>query len=156
MLNLFSPSRSRCGDLDRRSFLKVGCFGLAGVNLSLADLLRAQAHAAEEGRAGPTDRSVILVWLDGGPPQHETYDPKPAAPIEFRGPLKAMSTNVPGVQISELLPYHARLMDKVSIIRSMHHDIGDHFAAAHWMLTGYLGSNSSNLPPQYPSAGSIV
>ena len=67
-----------------------------------------------------------------------------------------MSTKVPGILVSELLPYHARLMDKMSIIRSMHHDNGDHYAAAHWMLTGYLGSNASSLPPQYPSAGAIV
>ena len=90
------------------------------------------------------ERSVILIWLDGGPPQHETYDPKPDAPAEFRGPLKAISTAVPGVQVSELLPNHARLLDKVSLIRSLHHDNGDHFAAAHWMLTGYLGSNAVN------------
>ena len=87
---------------------------------------------------------MILVWLDGGPPQHETYDPKPDAPAEFRGPLKADRARAcPGVQVSELLPEHARLMDKMSIIRSMHHDNGDHFAAAHWMLTGYLGSNAA-------------
>ncbi len=70
------------------------------------------------------DRSVILIWLDGGPPQHETYDPKPEAPAEFRGPLKAISTAVPGAQVSELLPNHARLLDRVSLIRSMHHDNG--------------------------------
>ena len=99
---------------------------------------------------------MILIWLDGGPPQHETYDPKPDAPAEFRGPLKAIPTAVPGVHVSELLPAHARLMNKMSIIRSMHHDNGDHFAAAHWMLTGYLGSNAANLPAQYPSAGSII
>ena len=107
-------------------------------------------------RRGPRDLSVILVWLDGGPPQHETYDPKPEAPAEFRGPLGAMNTCVPGISISELLPYHARMMDKMSIIRSMHHNTGDHFAAAHWMLTGYHGSTSVDLPPQYPSAGSII
>ncbi len=100
---------------------------------------------------GAESKRLGLIWLDGDPQQHETYDPKPEAPVEFRGPLKAMSTKVPGVQISELLPNHARLMDRMSIIRSMHHDNGDHFAAAHWMLTGYLGSNSANLPPQYPS-----
>src|SRR5581483_773934 len=54
------------------------------------------------------------------------------------------------------LPYHARLMDRMSIIRSMHHDNGDHFAAAHWMLTGYHGSNAVNMAPQYPSAASII
>ena len=146
MLNLSSPLPRRCDGLSRRSLLKAGSLGLAGVNLGLADLLRARAIAAENGRTGPADRSVILVWLDGGPPQHETYDPKPQAPGEFRGPLKAMSTKVPGILVSELLPYHARLMDKMSIIRSMHHDNGDHYAAAHWMLTGYLGSNASSLP----------
>ena len=99
---------------------------------------------------------MILVWLDGGPPQHETYDPKPEASVEFRGPLKPIDTSVPGIQVSELLPEHARMMDKMSIIRSMHHNNGDHFAAAHWMLTGYLGSNALNLAPQYPSAASII
>ena len=111
---------------------------------------------AGAGASAGDDLSVILVWLDGGPPQHETYDPKPEAPSEFRGPLKAIDTAVPGVQVSELLPEHARLMDKMSIIRSLHHDNGDHFAAAHWMLTGYLGSNASNMTPMYPSAGSII
>jgi hypothetical protein len=156
MLTFTGPAPARCDGHSRRSFLKVGSLGLAGASLSLADFLRARAIAAAEGQTGPADRSVILVWLDGGPPQHETYDPKPDAPVEFRGPLKAMSTRVPGIQISELLPYHARLMDKISIIRSMHHDNGDHFAAAHWMLTGYLGSTGADLPPQYPSAGSII
>jgi hypothetical protein len=143
---------SRFGDgVTRRTVLKAGFLGLAG--LSLPEFLRARAAG---GAPGGDDLSVILVWLDGGPPQHETYDPKPDAPVEFRGPLKPMDTKVPGVQISELLPYHARLMDKMSIIRSMHHNNGDHFAAAHWMLTGFLGSNASNLAPQYPSAASII
>ena len=156
MLNFIDPSPRRCDGLNRRSFLKAGTLSLAGLSLSLADVLRARAFAEAEGRPGPTDRSVILVWLDGGPPQHETYDPKPEAPAEFRGPLRAMSTRVPGVQVSELFPNHARLMDRMTIIRSLHHDNGDHFAAAHWMLTGYLGSNAVNLAPQYPSAGSII
>lgn len=156
MLNFIDPSPRRCDGLNRRSFLKAGSLSLAGVSLSLADLLRARAVAKVAGRSGPKDRSVILVWLDGGPPQHETYDPKPEAPAEFRGPLGAMSTALPGVRISELLPKHARLMDKISILRSLHHDNGDHFAAAHWMLTGFLGSNAVNLAPQYPSAGSVI
>jgi uncharacterized protein (DUF1501 family) len=136
----------------RRSFLKAGYLGLAGLGLS--DLLRAQASAGT--RAPADDLSVILVWLDGGPPQHETYDPKPDAPAEFRGPLKAIDTRVPGMQVSELLPYHARLADKIALIRSMHHNNGDHFAAAHWMLTGYLGSNAADLAPQYPSMASVI
>jgi hypothetical protein len=124
--------------------------------LTLGDVLRARALAGSTGHAPPRDASVILIWLDGGPPQHETYDPKPEAPVEFRGPLKAIPTVLPSVQISELLPRHARLLDKMSIIRSMYHDNGDHFAAAHWMLTGYLGSNAGDLPAQYPSAASII
>jgi len=75
-------------------------------------------------------RGLRIAWSswygsDGGPPQHETYDPKPQAPTEFRGPLKAMSTKVPGILVSKLLPNHALLMDKMSIIRSMHHDNGE-------------------------------
>jgi hypothetical protein len=144
------PFRGRDG-VTRRSFLQAGALGLTG--LSIADLLRARALAA--GTAA-SDLAVILVWLDGGPPQHETYDPKPGAPSEFRGPLAAIDTAVPGVQVSELLPEHARLMRRMSIIRSLHHDNGDHFAAAHWMLTGALGSNALNMRPMYPSAGSVV
>ncbi|HWE36972.1 MAG TPA: DUF1501 domain-containing protein [Isosphaeraceae bacterium] len=140
--------------VNRRGFLRAGYLGLAG--LGLADLLRAEAAAKEAGKRPAGDLSVILVWLDGGPPQHETYDPKPDAPAEFRGPLRPIDTAVPGVQVSELLPIHASLMDKMSIIRSMHHNNGDHFAAAHWMLTGFFGSNAADLAPQYPSAGSII
>jgi hypothetical protein len=140
--------------VSRRDFLKIGTLGWGG--LTLADALWARSHAAAAGSVAVPDRSVILIWLDGGPPQHETYDPKPDAPEEYRGPLKPIATVLPGVQVSELLPRHAQLLDKVSIIRSLHHDNGDHFAAAHWMLTGYLGSNAINMAPQYPSAGSIV
>src|SRR3954447_6996720 len=154
MLELTGRSSRCCDGRSRRDFLKAGFLGLSG--LGLADVLRAEARAKGDGGAQPRDLSVILVWLDGGPPQHETYDPKPEAPAEYRGPLKAMETSVPGILVSELLPEHARLMDKMSIIRSMHHNNGDHFAAAHWMLTGYLGSNALSLPPQYPSAGSII
>ena len=154
MLELFGASGRRCDGLSRRGFLQVGSVGLAG--LTLADVLRARANAGGDNPKSLAERSVILIWLDGGPPQHETYDPKPDAPTEYRGPLQAIPTALPGVQVSELLPNHARLMDRMSIIRSLHHDNGDHFAAAHWMLTGYLGSNAINMAPQYPSAGSIV
>jgi Protein of unknown function (DUF1501) len=154
MLELTAPSPRRCDGVSRRSFLKVGSLGFTG--LTLADALRVKANASASNGASVPERSVILIWLDGGPPQHETYDPKPNAPAEYRGPLKPISTAVPGVQVSELLPNHARLLDKVSLIRSLHHDNGDHFAAAHWMLTGYLGANGSNQTPKYPSAGSII
>jgi hypothetical protein len=150
MLDLYGLPTRCCEGLTRRSLLKAGFLGLAGVGLP--DLLRARASAAAPG----DDLSVVLVWLDGGPPQHETYDPKPLAPTEFRGPFSPIPTNVPGIDICEALPQHARVMDKAAVIRSMHHNNGDHFAAAHWMLTGYLGSNAANLPAQYPSMASII
>jgi hypothetical protein len=68
MLNLIDPSQRRCNARSRRSFLKAGTLGLAGASLSLSDFLRARAAAADGGRTGLPDRSVILVWLDGGPP----------------------------------------------------------------------------------------
>jgi hypothetical protein len=154
MLELFGGPTRTCDGVSRRALLKAGVLGLSG--LALPDLLRLEARAKAAGTSAGRDLSVILVWLDGGPPQHETYDPKPDAPADYRGPLKAMDTCVPGIRVSELLPEHARMMDKMALIRSMHHNNGDHFAAAHWMLTGYLGSNAVNLAPQYPSAGSII
>jgi hypothetical protein len=149
--NLTAPGSA---SWSRRCFLKVGALGLGG--LTLSDALRCRALAGAAGQTQAEEKSVILIWLDGGPPQHETYDPKPEAPAEFRGPLKSIPTVLPGVSISELFPRQARLLDRMAIIRSMHHDNGDHFAAAHWMLTGYLGSNAADLAPQYPSAGSII
>src|SRR4051794_7407934 len=142
---------TNCAGMPRRSFLQAGFLGLAGP--SLADLLRIRsAQAAAPGK----ETACILVWLDGGPPQHETYDPKPEAPAEFRGPLQAIATAAPGIRVSELLPYHARMMGKMSVLRSVYHNNGDHFAAAHWMLTGFLGSNAADMAPQYPSAGSVI
>ena len=99
---------------------------------------------------------MILYWLDGGPTHMETYDPKPEAPAEYRGPFGAIETSAPGIRVNELLVHHAQQMDKVSLIRSMHHNNGDHFAAGHWMLTGYHGSTAADLDPQYPSMGAVI
>jgi hypothetical protein len=139
-----------CQGLSRRSALKAGFLGLMG--LSLGDLLRLRA----EGSADKKDTAVILLWLDGGPSQLETYDPKPEAPSEYRGPYGVINTNVPGIRISETLPQHARHADKMVFVRSLHHDTGDHFAGAHWMLTGRFGSTAVSLPQKYPSVGSYA
>jgi len=139
-----------CQGISRRTALKAGFLGLSG--LSLADLLRLKAAGAAEKK----DTAVILLWLDGGPSQLETYDPKPEAPSEYRGPWGAIDTNVPGIRISESLPLHARYADKMVFVRSVHHDTGDHFAGAHWMLTGRHGSTSVDLPQKYPSVGSYA
>ncbi len=142
--------RGNCQGVSRRSALKAGFLGLTG--LTQADLFRMQA----EGAARKTNKSVILIWLDGGPSQLETYDPKPHAPMEYRGPWGAISTNVPGMQCSEILPMHAQHADKMVFIRSLHHGTGDHFAGAHWMLTGRHGSTSADKVQKFPSVGSYV
>ncbi len=151
MLRIQEPMSGRdCPGISRRSALKAGFLGLMG--LSLADVLRLRAEAPTEKK----DTSVILLWLDGGPSQLETYDPKPDAPVEYRGPYDTIQTKVPGIRLSELLTGHARHADKMAFIRSLHHDNGDHFAAAHWMLTGRFGSNAANQAPKYPSVGAFA
>ena len=152
MLRIWQDVRTaNCQSATRRDFLQLGALTAGG--LALCDVFRSRAGATGTGLP---DKSVILYWLDGGPTHMETYDPKPEAPREYRGPFAAIESNVAGIKLNELLVHQAKVMDKVSLLRSVHHNNGDHFAAAHWMLTGFYGSNASNLPPQYPSAGSIV
>jgi hypothetical protein len=141
---------TNCAGASRRTAIKAGFLGVLG--LTTADLLRLRA----EGAAKRNGKSVILIWLDGGPSHMETYDPKPAAPKEYRGPWLDMPTNVPGIRFSEMLPLQAKHADKMCVLRSVHHDTGDHFAAAHWMLTGRHGSTSANKAQKYPSVGSCV
>lgn len=143
-------SAMNCQGITRRSAIKVGFLGLLG--LTSADLLRLRAHSNPQRN----NKSVILIWLDGGPSHLETYDPKPEAPMEIRGPWGAIETNVSGIRISEMMPRHAKHADKMVFIRSMHHKNSDHFAAAHWMLTGRFGSTANDLPQKYPSVGSYV
>ena len=137
----------------RRVALKAGMLGVTG--LSLPDLFRAQAKAKESGSAA-NNKSVILIWLDGGPSQLETFDPKPDAPAEVRGPFGICKTKTPGVNVSALMPQVAKRFEKLSLIRSLHHDNGDHFAAGHWMTTGRFGSTSVNQAQKFPSVGSYV
>ena len=141
---------ANCAGVSRRTALKAGFLGIAG--LSLGDLLKLQA----QGAATKNDKAIILIWLDGGPSQLETYDPKPDAPSDYKGPFDAIATNVPGIFLSETLPQHAKHADKMVFIRSLHHGTGDHFAGGHWMLTGRFGSTTANLPQKYPSVGSYV
>lgn len=142
-----------CHGLSRRSFVKVGVAGMASAGP--AAVLEARAAAVASG-APRKDTSVILLWLDGGPGHIDLYDLKPDAPAEVRGIWRPIRTNVPGIEISELFPRQARVADLFSIIRSLHHDNGDHFTAAHYMLTGRGGPNGSSTPGRYPSLGSIA
>ncbi|MGK0187349.1 MAG: hypothetical protein ACI9R3_003136 [Verrucomicrobiales bacterium] len=144
--------------MERRSFLKAGMLGMAG--LSLADLLRAESKAAAAGKVVTSrQNSVIILWMRGGPSQHETWDPKPEAPEEYRGAFGAMPTNVPGIEICDLLPKSAAIMDKWSIIRSLHHKDAGHSSGDQIMFTGYPAApNPSPEGPgnTMPCCGSVV
>ncbi len=105
------------GALPRRSFLRASLTGLS--TLGMADLLRLEATAATTGRAPSHGPSIIVVWLWGGPSHMETFDLKPDAPEEYRGTFRPISTNVPGIAISEKLPRLARIADKYALIRSV-------------------------------------
>ena len=156
MIHVNGQPFGHCAGITRRSLLQAGVLSFSG--LSLADAMRAGTLASTTPRnSAVADRtSVILIWLDGGPSQHETYDPKPDAPEQFRGPISSISTSVPGVQLSSLMPESARLLDRMALIRSMHHNNNDHFSAAHWMLTGYKGAGNAPTVPKVPSAGAVV
>ena len=145
--------RPYCDGLRRRSFVQLGLAGLASV--ALPDLLRAKATSSSGG-TGAKNTSTILIWLDGGPSHLDTYDMKPDAPDEYRGIWKPIHTNVPGIDVTELFPRHAQVADKFSVIRSIHHGTGDHFAGAHYMLTGRGGANGGNKSSKFPSVGSIA
>src|SRR4051794_26368252 len=145
-----------CTGVTRRSFVQAGLLGLGG--LGLADVFRLRASARQPGRASG-DTAVILFWLSGGPGHMETWDPKPNAPAEYRGPLGAIRTSVPGIQLGELLPGQARLMHKLAVLRTVNHGSGDHTKANHWMLTGFEGPafNAPDFKVQRrPSLGSAV
>jgi uncharacterized protein (DUF1501 family) len=137
--------------MTRRNFLQAGVLG----GLTLADLGRLQA--ANPGRR--RDTAVILFWLSGGPGHMETWDPKPDAVAQFRGPFGASRTRVPGLLVGELLPQTARVMDRVAVLRSVSHGSGDHTKANHWMLTGFEGP-AFNVPDfkvqRRPSLGSAT
>jgi hypothetical protein len=152
MLDVLGHSYPTCDGLTRRSFLRVGFLGLAG--LTLADHLRLRAAAAKAG--SPTkDTSVILLWLGGGPSHLDMYDLKPSAPAEFRGEFRLIKTNVPGIEVGEHLPRQAKLMDKLAVVRSVAHTNAGHGMGSHWMLTGYVPSIEIN-DNLNPSCGSVV
>lgn len=142
------------GDLvrvgSRRWFLQTGVAGLAG--LTLADTLRLQAASSRGDR-----KSVILFWLSGGPSQIDTWDPKPDAPVEIRGPYQTIPTSVPGIRVCEHLPLQARLMHKLSLIRSV-----DCSSSNHTPITMQAGNPLARRTDDqkdgggYPSMGSVV
>jgi hypothetical protein len=143
-----------CDGLNRRSFLQIGLAGIGGIGLP--ELRRARAEtAAKHGATKNT--SIILIWLDGGPGHMDMYDMKPDAPAEYRGLWKPIKTRVPGFDVTELYPLQAQVTDKFSMVRSLHHDTGDHFAGGHRMLTTKdMGVSGANNEQRFPGIGAIV
>src|ERR1700680_2647223 len=133
---LFSPGTIASG-ASRRDFLKIGGLAFAGINLP-------RLLASETGRR---EVSCIVLFQNGGASQLDTFDPKPDAPSEVRGSFGQISTSVPGVQISELLPRTAKVMHKFSVIRSMHSDEAIHESARHNICRGTRPRNNT-LPPR--------
>jgi hypothetical protein len=147
-----------CRGLTRRAFLEVGASSVFGV--SLADLLRARATAGSTAATG-TARSVLLLWLWGGPSHLDTWDPKPAAPLEYRGPFTPVATSVAGVRVTELFPRVARLARHFALVRGLHTDANDHGVAGTIGLTGSsaggVGLDGRPLPgTPRPATGSVV
>lgn len=150
----------------RREALCVG--GLTTIGLSLPALL---ASRSSRGAAAPNllsrelgatfgrAKNCIFLWLQGGPPQHETFDPKPNAPVAIRGPFKPIATTVPGVHFCELLPRTARHAHRLAVVRSLSTRDDNHDVSGYWLLTGYPygpGSARQIKPTDWPYFGSIV
>jgi Protein of unknown function (DUF1501) len=148
MLLLGQQRQRTCAGWTRRAFLQVG--GSTVLGLSLANLLRLRAEGSAGG--GGSAKSVLLLWLWGGPAHLDTWDPKPDTPIEFRGPFTPIATKVAGTRITELFPQIAELTDQFSIIRSMHTASNDHGVAGTIGLTG-SGSGAIDLGGKAAAGG---
>ena len=156
MLNFLSNrKRTDCDGQNRRDFLKVGALGMTG--LMLPDLLRARAAAAAAGQA-TRNKSVVWVWLGGGPTHVETFDPKMTAPSEFRSVIGSIPTNVPGVDIGSVFTKVARNADKFAFVRSFAHSNSGHGGGTHWVMTGYnfVAADNPGAGQSHPGIGSIL
>jgi hypothetical protein len=139
----------------RRNLLKAGLAGMAG--LSVPDLLRRRAGAAEGRRSIEGSKAVILLWMAGGPSHIDTFDPKPDRPLQNRGPFGAIPTRLPGVLLCEHLPRLAAMLDRFSIIRSVDARFSNHepnkvFQTANREAEPRINPNAE----RYPAIGSVV
>ncbi len=134
--------------LSRRDFVRVG--GLSALGVGLVDLLRGRAVTAAVTKKSA--KACILIWLDGGPSHLETFDPKPLAPAEIRGPIGAIPTAQPGIRISDLLPNLAARLNQITVVRSVTSPLGEHNFGTHYLLTGYRPTPALD----YPAVPSVV
>ncbi len=138
-----------CDDFDRRDFLHAGALSMLGLSLTDAFNLKAMGATAPEGE----NKNCIMLMLVGAPSQLDTWDPKPNAPAEIRGPFKSIKTNVPGIELSELFPRMAKNADKFAILRSVYHTAAAVHDTGHQMMqTGRLFQNGI----EHPHAGCVL
>src|SRR5262245_17468468 len=154
MLTIHEPrSAANRPGITRRSFLRVGALALGG--LTLGDVLRLRAESPAPGK--PRQKSVIMIHLSGGPSHLDMYDMKPQAPAEYRGEFSPIRTNVPGMQICELMPGQAKIADKFAILRGVQLA---HLHTANEFYSGYPWQDSprASVPgeAQRPALGSVV
>ena len=141
--------RTDCEGFHRRDVLTIGSAGILG--LTLPGILASEAKA--KGNSGHSKaKSVILLWLSGGPATIDMWDNKPEAPEGIRGEFKSIDTNVAGIRVAETFPKFAQVMDKATIVRSLYHTIPSHGPAAVFMTTG----NKPTAALQYPALGSVA
>jgi hypothetical protein len=143
LLGNLIPSRT----LDRRSFLTLGTLGMAFPGL---------VRAAGTEPPARQDVSIILFFMAGGPSHLDTYDMKPGQPAEVRGPFAPIATSLPGLEVCDLMPRQAAIADRLSVVRSLTHDLSVHDDATHWLQTGYPLLNARQKGQQNPSQGSVV
>lgn len=158
MLRILGKPTALCDGISRRELLRVGGIGLGG--LALPSLLQQQAHSST--RRPATAKSAIVLFVTGGFPQHESWDPKPDAPTDIRGQFGAIPTRTPGYFVGELMPKTAELTDKIAVIRSMVTGDNAHSTSGYQMLTGvpHAPLNRENAKPgrpnDWPAVGGIV
>ena len=154
MLNFTGPGVRLCDGVNRRQILKLGGLGAFGASLGLSDLLARPALGSSVldpsfGRA----KSCIVLFLMGGPDQHSTWDPKPDAPVEVRGPFGTIATKVPGMMLGELMPMTAQVADKLCVLRAVSTGDNAHSSSGYYMLTGrpHTPTNFENANPGAPN-----
>ncbi|MBL8866416.1 MAG: DUF1501 domain-containing protein [Gemmataceae bacterium] len=152
MLTFYGDTSRYCDGLPRRSFLKVGALSFGAASLSLADVYRAEA-ASPQVASLAKHKAVINIFLGGGPPHQDMFDLKMDAPAEIRGEFKPIQTSVPGIEICEVFPKMARMMDKFAIVRSVVGASGGH--DAYQCTTGWRNESLSALGGR-PSIGSVL
>lgn len=140
------------GPISRRSFLQAGALGVGGLGMSQLLQMQAQAGLAD----GNKDTACIFVWLPGGPPHMDMYDMKPEASSDYRGEFRPIATNVPGMEVCELFPLHAKVADKYSIVRSICHTFADHGGGHKRFMTGRDPKEPTGFVNDYPACGSMI